>query len=337
MASESSPKSRRGLIVAAAALATGIALRDAGSSPVAAATSAALLIGVSNSPTNATDSTRLFNPSSTALAPRLFRVDNYSSALIAPPPNRNIAIYGSTSGSDITSNKRIGVAGLIDTNGAGIYGAATNDGAGVYGTSPGAVGVYGTATGNGGTGVIGQITDTALRGSSGIAGAAPDGNYAGFFTGTTIVNGDFFVSGAKSAAIKQADGSHRVVYCEESPESWLTDYGKAKLVGGKAEVRIPTDFAALIHSDDYHVFLTPYGDTKGLYVTNQTTTGFTVREMQGGTASLLFSYRITAKRGDIAGTRLARFTMPPAPVAPAMAADPLPKAGPPPAGEKTGA
>ena len=46
------------------------------------------------------------------------------------------------------------------------------------------------------------------------------------------------------AAVSHPDGSHRLLYSLESPESWFEDFGEARLVDGKAEVRLDPDFAA---------------------------------------------------------------------------------------------
>jgi hypothetical protein len=62
----------------------------------------------------------------------------------------------------------------------------------------------------------------------------------------------------------------------------------------------------------YHVFLTPYAETMGLYVAQRTARGFLVREQQGGTSNAPFSYRIVAKRKGVAPDRLATVTLPPA-------------------------
>jgi hypothetical protein len=85
-------------------------------------------------------------------------------------------------------------------------------------------------------------------------------------------------------------------------------------------LRLAPDFAALVHADDYHVFLTEYGGHSGLYVTNKVPAGFTVAAgvaaspsgtkaptKQGGA----FSYRVVAKRKDIVGERLAKVAPPP--------------------------
>ena len=46
----------------------------------------------------------------------------------------------------------------------------------------------------------------------------------------------------------------------------------------------------------YQDFLTPKGDCKGLYVSNEGPNGFEVHELGGGNASVAFDYRIMAKR-----------------------------------------
>jgi hypothetical protein len=54
-----------------------------------------------------------------------------------------------------------------------------------------------------------------------------------------VVNGNFVATGGtKSAAVKDATGQHRLVYCVESPESWFEDFGSGQLVGGKAEIKL---------------------------------------------------------------------------------------------------
>ena len=66
------------------------------------------------------------------------------------------------------------------------------------------------------------------------------------------------VGGAKSAAVPHPDGSHRLLYCVESPESWFEDFGEGQLACGKAEVTINPDFAAVADMEKYHVFVTDH-------------------------------------------------------------------------------
>jgi len=109
----------------------------------------------------------------------------------------------------------------------------------------------------------------------------------------------------KNAVVPMADGSHAVVYCQESPEPYFEDFGRGSLVAGVAHVDFEPRFASIVHRNDYMVFVTPGADSKGLYVTGQTPQGFDVRESQGGKSSLPFTYRIVAKRRDVDGPRLA--------------------------------
>jgi hypothetical protein len=55
-------------------------------------------------------------------------------------------------------------------------------------------------------------------------------------------------------------------------------------------------------------------------VTDMTPTGFTV-QAKGGTGDSTFSWRIVAKRKDIAGQRLETVTVPPEPTLPRPVAD----------------
>jgi hypothetical protein len=60
---------------------------------------------------------------------------------------------------------------------------------------------------------------------------------------------------------------------------------------------LDNDFTQTVNTEmKYNVFLTPYGDCRGLYVSNRTANSFEVHELGGGTASLSFGYRIMALR-----------------------------------------
>ena len=214
-----------------------------------------------------------------------------------------IGVQGTTTG-DVST---FGVKGTA-ASGIGVSGDSTS-GVGVYGTTTALYGVRGDAgSAPGSAGVLGY-SNQAGGVAFGTVVAAP-ATTAGFFGGRVVVNGDFAVTGTKNAAVKDAAGNYRLMYCVESPESWFEDFGKGQMTAGKADVRLEPEFAALIHSDDYGVFLTAEGDSKGLYVTNKSATGFSVREQQGGASSLAFRWRVVAKRADVKGERLAKFEMP---------------------------
>jgi len=144
-------------------------------------------------------------------------------------------------------------------------------------------------------------------------------DFSGYFGGCVYVDGPFMVGGgAKHAVVPHPDGSHRLLYSMESPESWFEDFGAARLVRGRARVAIARDFAAVVRTADYHVFLTAEGDSQGLYVSRKTRTGFEVREQQRGASSLRFSYRIVARRKDIPGRRMPRIKRPARPEPPPL-------------------
>jgi len=197
----------------------------------------------------------------------------------------------------------IGVLGNTE-NGLGVVGT-TNSGAGVPTdqiTNQG-IGVIGLA--NAGFGVAGMSTS-----GTGVFGSSKTG-LAGHFKGPVTIEGDVtIIGGIKSAAVPHPDGSHRQLYCMESPENWFEDFGEAQLVDGEGEVRLDPDFAALVEVNGYHVFLTPYGDSKGIFVAERRATGFRVCEQQGSTSNVSFAYRVVAKRKDVVAYRLDTVTLP---------------------------
>ncbi len=165
------------------------------------------------------------------------------------------------------SNSSIGVRGSIGTT------VASNDHAiAVYGLNnslyqgpslgAGGFGVYGLS--GRGHGLVGA---TATSDAAAVVGATNSvaGAYAALFYGPVIVGGNFTVFGTKSAAVPHPDGSRRLVYCMESPDSWFEDFGKGTLECGRADVKIDPDFAAIVDLSDYHVFITSYGITVPLY------------------------------------------------------------------------
>jgi hypothetical protein len=110
--------------------------------------------------------------------------------------------------------------------------------------------------------------------------------------------------------VRHPDGRHRRLYCVEATESVFEDIGRARLREGGATVRLDSEFAALIRTNDYHVFVTAEGECGALYVAARSRNGFTVREAGNGRNTTLFSYRIVARRRDVDAPRLERMTLP---------------------------
>ena len=201
----------------------------------------------------------------------------------------------------------IGVRGSSDT-GYAIYGqtsaaAGVTSGTAVYGTSASGIGVYGISGGGGSPfGVVGNVTSApgfglygvaSVAGTVGFNAGALAGAIAGQFSGpvnlyNTVVNnqvvapgnlfvqGNLPVQGNKNAAVPHPDGTHRLLYCMESPEAWFEDFGEGTITGGKAEVRLDPDFAAVVDTRVLHVFPVPHDAHHALHVAGRSATGFTV-------------------------------------------------------------
>ncbi|WP_142331240.1 exosporium leader peptide-containing protein [Bacillus cereus] len=175
----------------------------------------------------------------------------------------------------------------------------------------------------GGTGPTGPTGDTGPTGSTGSCEFCQDANLldglnstqflrsdvSGTLSGNLLINGNFTATGTKAATVPHPDGSHRTLYCVESPESWFEDFGIGEMVNGSAKIQLDSDFIMLIENSSYHVFLTPEGDSKGLFISKKTPTSFEVQEQQGGNNSLSFSYRVVAKRKDVTIRRFERIIL----------------------------
>ncbi len=139
--------------------------------------------------------------------------------------------------------------------------------------------------------------------------------YAGYFSGNVVVDGNFTVIDPtkKHGAIKSsATGQYHTLYSVESPEPWLEDFGTGTLVNGKVEIMLDPTFADVIHTEDYHVFLTSHDpQSRGLAVGTRHANGFAVQEHAGGTSGGTFRYRVVARpKSDNKAARLATFTVP---------------------------
>jgi hypothetical protein len=199
------------------------------------------------------------------------------------------------------NGSNINVGGLLVGKSFGVQGRCGN------GAGDGSTAVHGQAGGQDGTGVIGaaHIGSNAF----GVWGSSSSG-FAGVFDGRVSVNGNLTVTGTKSAAVRMADGSTRLLYAIESPENWFEDFGFGRLEGGRARVDLDETFASAIDGGPYHVFLTQYDAHDGLYVADRSESGFEVRSAGSGGGEGEFSYRVTAKRKDTAQMRFEPVELP---------------------------
>jgi hypothetical protein len=206
-------------------------------------------------------------------------------------------VYGRSQNGDGVFGTTAAASG---TNLAGVYGTGS---IGVYGISSN-VGVVGTATGGGGIGIsaVAKGLGTALSVTGDGAGdlfiAENVANGGGLceidYEGNLACSGT--ISGSSVLTRQRSNAGHRVLaYPSESSTATIEDVGTARLFNGIANVVIPTDFASTIdRGSEYYVFLTPQGDTRGLYVSTKMPGAFQVRENGRGRANVAFDYRIVA-------------------------------------------
>jgi hypothetical protein len=216
-----------------------------------------------------------------------------------------IGVAGATGGGT-------GVSGTSST-GIGVLGNS-NTGDGIRGNSNAtagfANGVYGV-TNNHGAGVEGQAT--GLYGE-GVYGYAPNG--ADIFNGNGELGAQFWVDSSANvhaSGLLYSGGGCSGGCVRRQVQSYGTtaalptieDAGEAQLASGATYVRLNPDFARAIDlRQGYLVFITPEGDTRGLYVTQRSPAGFAVRETLGGRSAVAFAYRIVAHPYGVHAPRL---------------------------------
>lgn len=204
--------------------------------------------------------------------------------------------FGNYNGTN-TATTRAGVTGYNATapgnGGAGVYGyygggnTATNQHMGVLGgyiSSTYGIGVYGIGFGGG---IITGSVDAAI-----VGWRQNNANYSGYFNGNHVI-----ANGTKSASVGTSKGN-QLLYVTETPGVWFEDIGRGRLVNGTVEIKLDPLFLETVAIDDQHpmsVFLQEEGDSNGLYVIPGKD-GFVVKEKNGGTSNIAFSYRIMAKR-----------------------------------------
>jgi hypothetical protein len=177
--------------------------------------------------------------------------------------------------------------------GAGVWGDTTTDGVGISGTADDGIAIY--ATNNSGSDITTPAM-VAINNSSNSAALVflTQGNWGRC---TTDASGDLSCSGTVSPSAQTAEGDQLKLYGVAFPENWFEDAGSGQLSGGSALIALDPAFASTVNTGQpYHVFLTPNGDCRGLYVASKTAAGFEVRELGGGTSNISFDYRIMAKR-----------------------------------------
>jgi len=233
------------------------------------------------------------------VAQGVYGLTSSSSGFGAEGVSPNVGVYGQASGGSSL--------GSLVGGGFGVWGDTG-------GTSQLYVGVAGTADDNvGGWFINDTSTDTVTPALEAVNNST-DSSSLVFQTESGVnnaactinANADLSCSGTVGGAVRAGDGARKVmVHAVQSPENWFEDFGSGTLANGSATVALDPTFASTVNTTtDYHVFLTAKGDCKGLYVTNETATGFEVRELGTGNSNVAFDYRIVAKRAGYENQRL---------------------------------
>lgn len=211
-----------------------------------------------------------------------------------------------------TCNKSVPCLTETNTNGAAAQLTSSN-------TNVRALYVYATNSGADGTDING--------GYIGIIGRAPanSGLYPLVLTDSnatdlnwTDTSGNFYYAGSLIQYAKIRGGQQVASYGCQSTTQSIEDVGSARLNNGVAFVHLHRTFAQAIElqADPYRVFLTPNGDTRGLYIAQKLTNGFIVRESEKGRSNVDFDYRVVATALGHAGERMGVTQLPQMPRAP---------------------
>ncbi len=175
-------------------------------------------------------------------------------------------------------------------------------------------GVFGYTSGDGSLAVVGQAdgqTGAALSGVTNgnalLLNLGNDQTQAACYvdSGANLVCTGSISGGALTQRHRSSSGRRVLAYAAQSATATMEDVGENRLTNGVANVIMPSDFASVIdRGRNYYVFLTPLGDTHGLYVSMKTAAGFQVRETMRGRSNVAFDYRIVAKPVDANDERL---------------------------------
>jgi hypothetical protein len=213
------------------------------------------------------------------------------------------------------STNAYGVFGT-SVNGSGVTGFSTNS-YGVFATSSGAVALDADGTGANSVAIFatgGEKYPTLEVGTVGpgyIMAGFNDTNsqstplvFAFDGLGNELITGSLTTSGGTFARTQGTNGVDVASYGSRSAVPTLEDFGQGSLRQGYGHVSLDPTYASTIDTRSYLVFVTPHGDSHGLY-TVITANGFDVHENEQGRSTISFDYRIVGKPLDmLADTRL---------------------------------
>jgi len=186
------------------------------------------------------------------------------------------------------------IEGINAGGGAGVYGVGKS-GCGVCGFSSTSMagGFQNDSTGNNYALVANNVS---TYGDPFIAENTTSGGF--FFVdylGDGAFSGDVYTQQAVMTNQRTRDGARLGTFGTQSTRATIEDTGTSRLMNGEGAVRFDAAFARTLDlRQGYQVFLTPDGDTRGLYVAAKYEGGFIVRETEHGRSSIDFDYRVVA-------------------------------------------
>lgn len=207
------------------------------------------------------------------------------------------------------------------TNGSGI--AATSTTFGIVSFATDATSGNGIAASGNNLGIInfaggsGGTFNGQTVGVYGIANSSANNTWGGYFSNAASGAGNSYAyvggktslgtnrkiegNGTVNTIVKDLQGNLVTLTCPEAPEILFEDYGVGQMVNGKAHIDLDPIFAKNVTINEKHplrVFIQLEGDCNGVYVTNKTSSGFDVVELNNGKSNVKFVYHVVANRAD---------------------------------------
>jgi len=162
-------------------------------------------------------------------------------------------------------------------------------------------GVYGSAGYQSGAGILTQNQTNGIGGGffGGVAGSISKGEIIGQMNKgelfATYNSGNTYTYGNNIELVGNANQEKKAVYAVTATESKIYNNGKSTLVNGSAFIAFTEDFKSLL-GEIPTVTVTPNGNCNGLYVSEVTKEGFTVKELNNGHSNVVISWITVGNR-----------------------------------------
>ena len=127
------------------------------------------------------------------------------------------------------------------------------------------------------------------------------------YTGSSVTIDSLTVSQIKARIVQTSQYSDRLLYCYETPTPMFGDIGEG-IIGqdGLCYISFDSVFAQTVITDQYQVFLQPYGEGN-CWIKTRTSSWFVVE----GTPGLKFGWEVKAKQRDYDQLRLEKYEQDP--------------------------